>query len=295
MFQHHRPANLIFNIVLTAILIAATMAKTTTTLVVGSTGATGKHVVAQLLQQDQNVRAIARSKSRLLALLDEIIPDASTKYASKLQVTEAAILDLSDDELSKIVAGCDAVVQCLGHTITFRGIYRDPHRLVADSAKHLSAAIESANANVTGSKKIKFVVMGSDGVSNPDGTDDVRSRSERIILSLLRKLVPPHADNEATAAYMSHDLAKDNVKKLEWVVVRPTDLIDGQVSDYVVYDKPQGGLFGAGVTTRANCAKFMVDLVLADADGSSLWTEHTFKMPVVHDAACAAEKKDEKK
>ena len=263
------------------------MAKTTTTLVVGSTGATGRHVVAQLLQKNQNVKSIARSKDRLLASLDEIIPDASKAYASNLEVTEAAILDLSDDELKSIVAGCDAVVQCLGHNMTFKGMYGKPRRLVTDAAKRLSSAIEAANADSKSDKKIKLIVMGSDGVSNPDGTDDARKLSERTILTLLRWLVPPHADNEGTAAYLCNELGKISTK-VEWVIVRPTDLIDGEATEYVLYPKPKGGLFGDGVTTRANCAKFMVDLALTD----SLWQEHVYKMPVVHDAA--APEKDEK-
>eukprot|EP00985_Skeletonema_marinoi_P003853 scaffold1678_cov123-Skeletonema_marinoi.AAC.1 len=72
---------------------------TTTTLVVGATGATGKHVVLQLLQQKHHVRAIARSKQRLLDTLNEISPNASEEYADFLTVTEAAVLDLSDEEL----------------------------------------------------------------------------------------------------------------------------------------------------------------------------------------------------
>ena len=67
------------------------MTTTTTTLVVGCTGATGKHVVLQLLQQKQHVRAIARSKERLLALLDEISPNASTEYADNESVQFGAI------------------------------------------------------------------------------------------------------------------------------------------------------------------------------------------------------------
>eukprot|EP00984_Skeletonema_dohrnii_P000334 scaffold113_cov78-Skeletonema_dohrnii-CCMP3373.AAC.1 len=90
--------------------ISSTMSTTTTTtLVVGATGATGKHVVLQLLQQKQHVRAIARSKQRLLDTLNEISPnDASEEYADFLTVTEAAVLDLSDEELENLCSGCDA-------------------------------------------------------------------------------------------------------------------------------------------------------------------------------------------
>ena len=61
--------------------------------------------------------------------------------------------------------------------------------------------------------------------------------------------------------------------------MRPTDLINGAVSKYSLYEKPQGGLFGAGQTTRANVAKFMVDMIL----NGDPWQHWKFKMPVLHD------------
>ena len=65
---------------------------------------TGKHVVLQLLQQKQNVRAIVRSKERLINLLDDMKPDSSRdlNMISRLDVTEASLLDLSQDELEKV-------------------------------------------------------------------------------------------------------------------------------------------------------------------------------------------------
>eukprot|EP00986_Skeletonema_menzelii_P018128 scaffold25419_cov108-Skeletonema_menzelii.AAC.1 len=54
---------------------------TLTTLVVGASGATGRHVVLQLLQRKQHVKAVVRSKERLLKSLDEIAPNASTEFA----------------------------------------------------------------------------------------------------------------------------------------------------------------------------------------------------------------------
>lgn len=72
---------------------------TLTVLVVGATGATGKHLVHQLLQKKHNVRAIVRSKERLLSLLGEIEPDP--QIASGLDTIEASVLDLTQDELEK--------------------------------------------------------------------------------------------------------------------------------------------------------------------------------------------------
>ena len=254
------------------------MTPTTTTLVVGCTGATGKYVVLQLLQQKQHVRAIARSKQRLLDALNEISPNASDDYADFLQVTEAAVLDLSDEELQNLCSGCDACVSCLGHNLTFQGIFGKPRRLVTDAVKRMCHAIETNQTSEEGeeSKKVKFILMGSDGVANPKGQDDRRSCGERFLLFLLRYLIPPHRDNESAAAYISG--LTDN-PKLEWTVVRPTDLIDGTVTKYELLPRPPGSLFGDGVATRANVAKSMVDLILTE----SLWDEWKFQMPVLHD------------
>jgi putative NADH-flavin reductase len=241
----------------------------TTTLVVGATGATGKHVVAQLLDKGHKVRAIVRSREGLEEKLGAI---AGFDFESKkegLSVLEGAILDVPSDDLVKQVEGCDAVVSCLGHVMDFSGIYGHPRRLVKDSVAILTSAM---------SDNQKFILMGSDGVANPLGGDDTRSFSERVLLSMLRNLLPPHADNEEAADYLASKVGVS--KSLEWSVVRPTDLIDGAATDYALFDKPQGSLFGSGEASRANVAKCMVDMILS----KDKWEEYKFKMPVLHNA-----------
>ena len=115
--------------------------------------------------------------------------------------------------------------------------------------------------------------MNSEGVFRPG--DDVRSRSERMILFLLRHLIVPHADNEAAAEYLASQQHTE-----DWVGVRPTDLIDAiQSSEYKLYDKPTGSLFGSGEVSRSNVAQLMVDL-LTD---SALFAKYKGSFPVVHD------------
>ena len=82
---------------ITTIAILMPSSSALTVLVVGATGATGKHVVAQLLQKHHAVRTIVRSKDRLLSSLSDLLD--MDNYASQLQITEAAILDLSDEDL----------------------------------------------------------------------------------------------------------------------------------------------------------------------------------------------------
>lgn len=216
----------------------------TTTLVVGATGATGKYVVLQLLQQKQKVHAIVRSKQRLLDAIDEIAPNASANYADNLDITEAAVLDLSDGDMKKATNGCSAVVSCLGHNVSFEGMFRKPRRLVTDATRRLCEAIE---ANHMGSKedvKTKFILMGTVAVCNPGGGDTKRTFGERVVLFLLRYLLPPHRDNELAAEYIFNKPANPN---LEWAVVRPTDLVDGSASKYELFEKPQDSLFGGGL------------------------------------------------
>ena len=236
----------------------------------------------QLLQQKQNVHAIVRSKQRLLDSLNEIEPKSSSQFANQLEVTEASLLDLSDEEMKKATNNCNAVVSCLGHNLTFQGIFAKPRRLVSDATRRLCEAIEANYDSKPDSEKkdiqkTKFILMGTVAVPNPGGGDDKRSLGERFVQFLLRYLLPPHRDNELAAEYI---MTKTKNPHLEWTVVRPTDLVDGSPSKYELFDKPQDSLFGGDrVATRSNVAKSMVDMIIAD----KLWEEWKFKWPVVYD------------
>jgi len=222
------------------------------------------------------------------ALLETGVSEDKRK---RLSVTEASLLDLSDDELERLVDGTDGVVSCLGHNMDFKGLFGQPRRLVTDATRRLTTALTKVSEK--NKKPSKFVLMGSEGVAHPDGkTDDLRNAPERTIIFLLRYLIPPHADNEQAASYLYNTVGTSN-NQVEWVVIRPTDLIDApDASEYVLLDKPKGSLFGSGATaTRANVAKSMVDL-LAD---EKMWNKYKYRMPVLHDAegeGAAGEKKE---
>ncbi len=246
------------------------MGKTTTTLVLGGTGATGQLLIRQLIEKDQNVKTIVRSKDKLL---NECLGDVACNINNdKLTVIEGAILKMSDDEVKSYIDGCDAVVSCLGHNLTMKGMYGKPRKLVKDSLQKICDVVKQLNST----KIPKIILMGSDGVANPDGSDDVRSIGDRIILSILRVLLPPHVDNEAAAEYLSQTIGTGN-PKLQWVVVRPSDLIDADVSGYDLLSKPSGSLFGSAETSRANVAAFMSKLILEEDD----WEKWLFQFPVI--------------
>lgn len=255
-------------LLLSLLTIAYTM-NSSKVLVVGATGMTGRHVVRQLLDAGKEVKVIARSRSRMLEAINKPSGDNS-----KLEITEASLLDLSDEQLTKELADVGAVVSCLGHNMDFKGIWGQPRKLVTDATRRLTTALSKKET----SPPPKFVLMGSNGVANPAGTDDKRSFGERFLLTVIRYLVPPHADNEGAADYLYNKLGQNS--GVEWSVIRPTDLIDAdQASEYSLFDKCQGSLFG-GIATRANVAKAMVDLVLDD----KMWQKYKFAMPVLHDA-----------
>jgi uncharacterized protein YbjT (DUF2867 family) len=71
-----------------------------TVLVLGASGATGRLLVARLLDRGVDVRAIVRTPERLPGELGT---------HGRLSVTHAALLDLTDAQLAFHVDGCGAV------------------------------------------------------------------------------------------------------------------------------------------------------------------------------------------
>jgi nucleoside-diphosphate-sugar epimerase len=235
-----------------------------TVLVVGATGATGRLVVAELLRRGVAVRAMVRSVGRL--------PE-DVRAHPRLEVIEAAVLEARDDELVRHVDGCSAVVSCLGHTLSLRGIFGPPRRLVRDATRRLCTAIRSTRPP----RPVRFVLMGSAGVRDHAAGERV-SVAERALSAVVRVFVPPQPDNEQAAAHLRRLAHADPA--IEWVVVRPDTLIDRpKVTSYELHASPiRSAYFDPGKTSRINVAHFMAGLVLDDA----LWAEWKGRMPVVY-------------
>lgn len=239
-----------------------------TTLLLGATGATGRLLTEQLLQRGKQVRVIVRAPDRL--------PDPVKGHAN-LSVIQASLLALSDGELARHVAGCDAVASCLGHNLTLKGIFGPPHRLVTDATRRLCQAIQ----NSPPPKPVKFVLMNTTGNRNRD-LDEPVSTGEKIVLALLRRLLPPQADNEQAADYLRTHIGQQN-PLIGWVVVRPDTLINaGQVSPYTLHPSPtRSALFDPGKTSRVNVAHFMAELITNE----ETWQAWQGQMPVIYNQA----------
>jgi putative NADH-flavin reductase len=222
-----------------------------TTLVIGANGATGRLLVQHLLNRGLNVKVIVRSLDKL--------PEEIRNHGN-LAIIQASVLDLSDAEMAQQVNGCDAVASCLGHNISLKGIFGHPRRLVTDATRRLCNAIEANKSD----KHTKFVLMNTAGNSNRDLHEPI-SFSQQCVMGLMRLLLPPHVDNEQAADYLRTKIGQ-NDREIEWVAVRPDNLIDeDRVTEYEVYASPiRSAIFDAGVTSRINVAHFMADLITND-------------------------------
>lgn len=238
-----------------------------TILVVGASGATGSKLVEHLLIQKHNVKVIVRSPEKL--------PD-SWKTNDNLQIISASVLELSDADMRKIVSDCNAVASCLGHNLTFKGVYGKPRRLVTDATKRLCNAITSNNLQTP----TKFVLMNTSGNRNRDLEEPI-SFAQKFVIALLRLVLPPHVDNEKAADYLRTQIGQNN-SSIEWVAVRPDDLINEEnVSEYEIHPSPtRSAIFNAGKVSRINVGHFMASLI----NDSNLWTKWKGQMPVIYSA-----------
>ena len=239
-----------------------------TTLVVGASGATGRLLVEQLLNQGEKVKIIVRSLGSL--------PDSLTRN-NQLTITEATLLDMTNAELLSQVQECRAVVSCLGHNLSFKGMFGHPRRLVSDGTQRLCAAIEKTSPDIP----VKYILMNTSGNQNTQAGEIV-STAQSVVVKCIRYLLPPHADNEAAAAYLQSNFGADQ-KVIEWTAVRPDSLIDGSlVTEYNVHPSPtRSAIFDAGKTSRINVAYFMSQLIINDG----VWEKWKCQMPVIYNAS----------
>jgi nucleoside-diphosphate-sugar epimerase len=237
----------------------------TNTLVVGANGATGRLLVEQLLERGQHVKAMVRPGARLPGELDG---------QDRLTVVRASVLELSDHELAGLVADCQSVASCLGHHMSWKGIYGQPRRLVTDAARRLTRALAATRQ----AGAARFVLMNTAGNRNRD-LDEPTAFGQRLVVGLIRVLLPPHADNEQAADYLRTAYGQGS-EAVEWVVVRPDSLTDeAAVTAYELHASPtRSAIFDPGTTSRINVAHFMAELISDDAT----WNRWKGQMPVIY-------------
>jgi nucleoside-diphosphate-sugar epimerase len=236
-----------------------------TTLVLGASGATGRLLVDQLLKHGQTVKAIVRSRENL--------PKGWATH-DQLEIIIASPLDLTDLEMAEHVKDCQAIASCLGHNLTWKGVYGKPRRLVTEAA---SRFVQAAKVHQP-KKPVKYVLMNTTGNRNRDLKESI-SFAQKCVIALLRLLLPPHVDNEKAADYLRIQIGQ-NDPFIEWTCVRPDNLIDEEApSDYKVYPSPiKSAIFDAGKTSRINVGHFMAELI----SNEKLWSQWKGQMPVIY-------------
>jgi nucleoside-diphosphate-sugar epimerase len=232
-------------------------------LLFGGTGRTGGRVLKQLLDRGVQVRAIVRSAGRL---------PAGAVGNPALTVIEADLLTLSGDELRRHVAGCDAVISCLGHNIDLKGVFGHPRDLVTQAVSRVCGAIEALRP----AAPVKVVLMSTVSVNRPNHLDTRRGAGERAVLAVMRGLVPPARDNQTAADFLAGSIGTRS-PFVRWVTVRPDTLREGDVTEYTLHEGLVASLAKADDTNMANVAHFMCELV----EDPALFGTWAGKMPVI--------------
>ena len=234
-------------------------------LMMGASGATGRLVVSELLQRNIEVVSIVRASSSLI--------NAMGHHENYREIL-ASVNELSDQELATHLNGCDVVISCLGHNLTFKGMFAEPRRLVTDAIKKVTKAIDQIESD----NKVKIILMNTTGNSNRD-IPEKPPLSQRIVISILRLLLPPHIDNEEAADFLRAGIGQVH-HQIEWVAVRPDSLTnESKVSKYIIHPSPtRNAIFDSAPTSRENVANFIANLA-ADPE---LWRVWKGKMPVIY-------------
>lgn len=226
-------------------------------LVLGASGATGRLVVSQLLERKIAVRALVRNGAK--------VTDA-TRTQTLVELVTGSIDDFDQAQIKELLTGCDAVICCLGHTISFKGMYGSPRKLVTHAVQRVTAQLHAQQ---------KFILMSTTAYT--DGSRGERnSKGESVIFSLLKVLLPPHRDNMLASDHLVHDVGDT----LSWVAVRPDTLVDEiHVTGYEVCEhRKRSPIFDSGKVSRINVAHFMAELI----QDERLWGQWEHRMPVLY-------------
>ncbi len=194
------------------------MAHGSTFLVLGATGGTGRHFVAQALRDGHRVRALVRTPAKLLP------------GPANLEVRYGSITDPVDTD--DLVAGVDRVIAMLGDVTAQRSAKINTafvRRLVPSMRRH----------------GVKRFLYQAGGLSRPYG-GHLSPIFWTIRNTLARGFIGQHEDNEAVMAYLATE-ARD----IEWIVHRAGIGSDGPSKGVLARSKTK-----FSVATHGDCAVY---------------------------------------
>ncbi|RRJ66058.1 NAD(P)-dependent oxidoreductase [Paenibacillus oralis] len=233
-------------------------------LVLGASGATGKHVVRQFIKRQIHTRILIRKNA--------VVPNDVQEHPL-VEIVKGNINELNDAEMNQLLRDCDVIISCLGHNLTLKGMFGKPRYLVFDAIKRIYETVPKR-----AEKTVKLILMSTTGYTNTL-SGETNSPGEKIILSLLKLLLPPHRDNVKAANYLIAKMGKGD-GNVGWVAVRPDTLVNhDKESPYEVCESPvRSPIFNAGKTSRINVSYFMAELAIDE----NLWKCWEFKTPVIY-------------
>lgn len=194
-------------------------------VVLGATGATGRLIVSQALEQGHHVTALARH------------PAAVGASHPQLHVVACDVLN-SHDDLAPMVAAADAVLSALGSR------ERRPTVVYSAGVTRMAQAMEQQGVR-------RLLCISSDGIAVPAGLP----WAQRIVMAQIIQRLYRH--QYADMARMESYLARST---LDWTVIRAPRLTNGPPTGHTRVSLGAPILDG-GSLRRADLAQFMIDAV----------------------------------
>jgi putative NADH-flavin reductase len=189
-------------------------------IIFGSTGGTGRQIVAQALEQGHDVTAFARS------------PEKLNQKHEKLKVVQGNVLDFAS--LERAIQGQDVVLCALGMSM------KDKTMLRANGTKNIIRAMEK-----TGVKR--FICQSSAGVGDSSAT----------LPFLMKYLIVPFI---LRRSFADHEIQENYIKEsqLDWIIVRPAALTDGEHTGSYQHGYTADNKTVTNKISRADTADFML-------------------------------------
>ena len=199
----------------------------TRVLIVGATGGTGRQLVTQALECGYAVTAFVRDPSRLQ--VDH----------PQLTVIQGDVLDYGSVEAA--MRGQEAVLSALGHKRFFY-----PTRILSKGTRNILRAMEAHSVP-------RLVCETSLGIG-----DSVGRMGLLFTFFVIPVILPFYFWDKTRQERM---IARSNV---EWVIVRPGMLTNGNMRGRYRHGRHVGGFFWTVRISRADVADFMLSQIVSD-------------------------------
>jgi putative NADH-flavin reductase len=196
-------------------------------LIVGATGGTGRHLVAQALERGYAVTALVRDPSKLR--MDH----------ERLNLVRGDVMDY--DTIEAAMRGQEAVVSALGHKRFFY-----PTRIQSEGARNILRAMEAHHVS-------RFVCQTSLGLGDTAGRLGLY-----FTLFTIPVVLPFYFWDKARQERL---IAESNA---EWIIVRPGMLTNGARRRQFRHGFQIGNPLWTVRISRADVADFMLDQVTSD-------------------------------